>query len=88
MFFFFRQKFEQNDSFYWTNYTFIEQTILLNKQFYWTNVHWENELNKWKINDSFKNENKIFIFEQLKKMNKQVVYEYWTKDMEVEHACL
>ena len=38
---------------YWTN-DFIERSILKNEQFYWTIIQWENERNRWKINDIFR----------------------------------
>lgn len=39
---------------------FMKKTILLIKQFNWTIVHWENEVNRWKVNDNFENkENSI-----------------------------
>ena len=36
-----------NKWFYWTN-------DLKNEQFYWTIIQWENERNRWKINDIFR----------------------------------
>ena len=56
--------------FYWTN-DFLEQTLkknifYLNERFYWTVVHWENQRNKWKMNDLIGNERNNF-FQRLKK---------------------
>ena len=58
---FFNQKNDLlNERFYWKN-DFTERTILLNERFDWTIVQWENEQNRWKMNDNFEKErNKFF----------------------------
>ena len=45
------------EQFYWTN-DFSDRMILLIELFYFTIFQWENERNKWKINDNFENERK------------------------------
>ena len=44
----------KNESFYLKN-NFTEPTILLNNRFYWTIIQRENEQNRWKMKDNFKN---------------------------------
>ena len=53
---FFSTNFWNNDSFFYWTKNFTEQTILLNEWFYWKIVHWEKGRNRWKLNDTFKNE--------------------------------
>ena len=74
--------FEKNISqFYWTN-EFIEQIILLNERFSWTILQWENERNRWKMIDNFRNQQSPFVFEQLKnKRTKWVVKNRRTNEM-------
>ena len=64
----------KNEGFYWTN-DFIERTVLLNEQFYWTIVQWENEWNRWKMNDNFENKLNNFFERMKKKRTKWVVHE-------------
>ena len=74
--------FEKNISqFYWTN-EFIEQIILMNERFSWTILQWENERNRWKMIDNFRNQQSPFVFEQLKnKRTKWVVKNRRTNEM-------
>ena len=54
----FWNKLFKTNSFYWTN-DFIDPTFkiiiifLLIKRFYWTIFQWQNERNRWKMNDNF-----------------------------------
>ena len=54
--------------------------ILLNEQFYLTIVQWENERNRWKLNDIFKNERNHF-FNDWKKTNAFHDERWWTNEM-------
>ena len=55
--FFLNYLFLMYEQFYWTN-DFSDRMILLIELFYFTIFQWENERNKWKINDNFENERK------------------------------
>ena len=39
----------------------------MNEQFYWTIVQWENEQNRWKMNENIKNERNQFLLNEWKK---------------------
>ena len=73
---FFRTNFKKriNERFHLTN-------VLLNERIYWPNVQWENEQNRWKMNDNFENEQDTFFWTIEKNRTKWVVQERCTNGM-------